>query len=144
LVLLNISKVGLDNVDYITADILQILKENHIPLEHISTGIDDISLFVENNKNYNLDKVIEEIEHKLDDKTETQVSVKRDIALACLSGNGMKGSVGVFAKAATILSENHINIISTSQPASERNIIFFVLAKDVKKAVQVLYNGFIK
>ncbi len=142
--ILQIAQNGLNDIDYITSDVLAILKKYKISIEHISTGIDDFSIIINKKYLYDLDKVILDIKQKLNNFNECIVEIKKDIGLLCVSGKGMKGRVGILSKLTTVLANNEINIISINQPSSERNIIFFINNKDINKAIKEIYNSFIK
>ncbi len=142
--ILQIWQDGLNEIQCITADILNILKKNKIPIEHISTGIDDISIILENKYLDQFKKTVIQIKKRLDGNSQTEIKIKKNIGLLCISGKGMKNEIGILAKITTVLSQAGINIISINQASSERNIICFIDNKNINKAIKEIYYNFIK
>jgi len=142
--ILQIGQNGLNEIDYITADILRILKDNQIPIEHITSGIDDISIILDNKYLSKIEKIKVKIKKILNPKIDTNLSIKENVGLICVAGQGMKNEIGLFSEITRVLSQARINIIALNQPSTERNIIIFVDKKNIDKAIKKIYQKCIK
>lgn len=69
-------------------------------------------------------------------KTETA------LAVIALVGDRMKNHTGISGKFFSALGKNGVNIRAISQGSSERNITAVILAKDVRKAINVTHEVF--
>ncbi len=121
--------------------LLTVLEEYDIPLEHLPTGIDTVSLIIA--KKYledNLDDVIEEM--KLQTRAET-VEVYENMALIATVGARMASKPGVAATLFDALREAKVNIRMIDQGSSEMNIIVGVKNRDFETAIKAIYNAFV-
>jgi aspartate kinase len=123
--------------------ILQMLEEEHIPFDHMPSGIDNLSIilkqsFLDEQKEK---RIVERIQNELhtDD-----ISVVRDLALVMIVGEGMRNTRGITARASGSLAAAGINLEMISQGPSEVSMIFGVRASECKKAVCALYEEFFK
>lgn len=123
--------------------ILQMLEEEHIPFDHMPSGIDNLSIIL---KQSYLDeqkekRIVERIQNELhtDD-----ISVVRDLALVMIVGEGMRNTRGITSRASGALAAAGINLEMISQGPSEVSMIFGVRASECKKAVCALYEEFFK
>ena len=122
--------------------LLSVLEENNIPLEHLPSGIDTVSLVVA--KKYledNLDEIIDEI--KMQTKPDT-IEVYENMALIATVGARMASVPGVAAKLFTSLYDADVNIRMIDQGSSEMNIIVGVKNKDFETAIKAIYNAFVE
>ena len=118
-----------------------ILEDHDVTIEHIPSGIDTVSVIV-NNKiiDGKLDEIVEEFERQL--KPES-VDVAPDVALIATVGVGMAARTGTSAKLFTALAEAGVNIRMIDQGSSEMNIIVGVANKDFEKAIRAIYEAFV-
>lgn len=121
--------------------ILQMLEEEHIPFEHIPSGIDNLSIIL---KQKFLDpqkeqKIVERIKNELD---VDDISVDRDIALIMIVGEGMRHTLGITARASSALAAAGINLEMINQGPSEVSMMFGVRSYEREKAVKALYDEF--
>jgi len=87
---------------------------------------------------------------KLDGEFENEISRRKvnraqgegDLAIVAMVGDKMKESIGLAGRAFKLLGDNGINIRAIAQGGTERNISIVVSAKDTKKALNVLHDGF--
>jgi aspartate kinase len=141
--------------------LLSIFREHRISIDQITTGIDSIGLSVsekEFDQKSTYTGIAEGVRKSIDItefanylKTQLKadkVQVRRNKALICVVGEGMRHTVGVLSRISRALFENKINIETIDQGPSERNIVFGVdCSKDkdnAKKAVNAIYNEFFK
>ena len=121
--------------------LLEILDDYEVPLEHLPSGIDTISVVVSAKKlDGKLDDVLEEIQRKLQPDT---VDVFENMSLIATVGGGMAKRRGVSARLFTALSEVGVNIRMIDQGSSEMNIIVGVENKDFETAIKAIYNAFV-
>ena len=122
--------------------LLTILEDFDVNVEHIPSGIDNISLVV-NKKDIEgkIDDIVDEIRRKLAPDT---IEVFEEMALIATVGHGMSARQGTSAKLFTALAEAGVNIRMIDQGASEINIIIGVVTSDFEKAIRVIYNAFVE
>lgn len=121
--------------------LLEILDDYEVPLEHMPSGIDTISIVVsEKNLNGKLDDMLEEIQRKLQPDS---IDIFENMSLIATVGSGMAKRSGVSAKLFTAISEAGINIRMIDQGSSEMNIIVGVEDKDFEAAIKAIYKAFV-
>lgn len=120
--------------------ILSILENNNVAFEHIPSGIDSISLVIDDAELDNkLDIILEEIENQC--KPDSLVAYP-NMALIAVVGEGMIKTKGISAKLFSALSKNDINIRMISQGSSELSIFVGVENEDFENAIRAAYKAF--
>ena len=118
-----------------------ILEDHDIAIEHIPTGVDTLSVVVDNNVlDGRLDEVIDDFKRQLKPDT---IEVFQNVALIATVGHGMSSRPGVAAALFTALAKEKINIRMIDQGSSEMNIIVGVENKDFEKAIKAIYEAFV-
>ena len=118
-----------------------ILEDYDIPIEHIPSGVDTLSVVIDNNVlDGKLDEILDEFERQLKPDT---MEVFEDMALIATVGHGMLSRTGVSAALFTALAEKKINIRMIDQGSSEMNIIVGVENKDFETAIKAIYAAFV-
>lgn len=119
----------------------QIFEELELTLEHMPSGIDEMTVILRRDQLtpgkqaallYRLKK-----ELQADD-----VHIEADICLVMLVGEGMVNSVGTTALATQALANAGVNLEMINQGSSEISIMFGIIEKDEKKAVEAIYKAF--
>ena len=121
--------------------VLDVIGKHRISFEHLPSGIDTMSLVIDNEflKKDILPTLIEEIKEAVHpDKIYTH----EKIALVATVGHGMANSVGTSARLFTALSRAGINVNIIDQGSSERNIIVGVEEEDFAECIRAIYNEF--
>lgn len=119
-----------------------IFEDFDIPIEHIPSGIDTVSVVASGKY---MEGAIEEITATIDAQLHPDsVDVYDNIALIATVGSGMSMKRGTAAKLFTALAENDINIRMIDQGSSEMNIIVGVENKDYEKAIHAIYDAFVE
>lgn len=120
--------------------ILMILARENIPVEHIPSGIDTISLVIESCflPDLKLRNIIEMINEAVEPDV---VRIIENIALVATVGHGMS-SVGTSARLFGALAAADINIKMIDQGSSELNIIVGVRNEDYEKCIRAIYSEF--
>ena len=112
-----------------------VLEDFDIPIEHIPSGIDTLSVVISNKQlDGKLEDVLDEFERQL---KPDHLEVSDDIALIATVGAGMSLRTGVSAKLFTALAEEKVNIRMIDQGSSEMNIIVGVENRDFEKAIKI-------
>lgn len=120
--------------------LLSILEVNGVPFENMPSGIDAVSLVIEDRHLKNkLSKIVKEIETQCEPDS---IEVYPNMALIATVGIGMAKSKGMAAKVFDALSEKSINIRMINQGSSEINITVGVETSDFEDAVKAIYNAF--
>lgn len=121
--------------------ILSVIEKHGISFEHLPSGIDTMSLVIDNAhlKNGILETLLKEMNEAVNpDKIYTH----ENIALIATVGHGMANNIGTSARLFTALSESNINVIMIDQGSSELNIIVGVDNKDCDECIRAIYREF--
>lgn len=122
--------------------LLEILDDYEVPMEHMPSGIDTISIVVSGKKlNGKLDDILEEIQRKLQPDA---IDVFENMSLIATVGSGMAKRRGVSAKLFAALYGAGVNIRMIDQGSSEMNIIVGVEDKDFETAIKAIYKAFVE
>jgi aspartate kinase len=123
--------------------LLSIFEEMNLSYEHCPSGVDNISIILDQNqlKPEDVNNIIRTIDDRL---KPDDIKVEFGIALAAVVGEGLLHKIGVLSQAAAALSKAGVNIKLCNQGSSEISIIFGIDASDEKKAVNAMYNEFFK
>lgn len=123
-----------------TRKLLQIFENHRISIEHVPTGIDDISVVVRSKYLTNsLDSILEDIQRILNPDS---MMVEDDLAIMVIVGEGMVDTPGMAKKAATALADENISIRMINQGSSEISMFFTISMEDRKKAIHAMYDAY--
>ena len=122
-------------------NVLQVFEDNGVSIEHMPSGIDTMSIFV--NKD-----VFEEKEQKIladihKAVNPDHIELESNLALIAVVGRGMKSTRGTAGRIFSALAHAHINVKMIDQGSSELNIIIGVRHDDFKNAIRALYEIFV-
>ncbi len=121
--------------------VLSVIGRHNISFEHLPSGVDTMSLVLDNAflKDGMKEILIDEFEKAVQpDKIYTH----DDIALIAVVGRGMVKNVGTSARVFKAIAEAGINVNMIDQGSSELNIIIGVENKDCDTCIRALYNEF--
>ena len=121
--------------------VVQCFEEKNIPLEHLLSGIDTMTVIVHESKFIEYEQEILSRITKLA-KPES-LEVESGISLIAVVGRSMKSQAGTAAKIFSALADARINIRMIDQGASELNIIVGVLNEDFERAIRSIYHIFV-
>jgi len=121
--------------------VLSVIGKHGISFEHLPSGIDTMSLVIDNEflKDGILETLMEEMQEKV---YPDRIYAHEDIALVATVGHGMAKNVGTSARLFKALSDAHINVNMIDQGSSELNIIVGVESSDCAACIQAIYNEF--
>lgn len=124
-------------------DVLTVLKDENIPVEHIPTGTDTMSLVIDGNylTKERLKGIISTIKEAVSPDT---VRVLENVALIATVGHGMSSSVGTSARLFNAIAKANINIKMIDQGSSELNVIVGVNDDDYENCIRAIYYEFFR
>jgi aspartate kinase len=122
--------------------VLSILEEAGLSFEHMPSGIDSISVYLDQNQLRSTEMTGEIVRRMYRDLSAEKVEVEHDKAMVIAVGEGMKHHVGVAARLVAALARQKFNIEMINQGASELSIIVGVRAEDAESAVRALYDEY--
>ena len=119
-----------------------IIEDHDMTIEHLPTGIDTMSVVIDNKVlNGKQDEIVEECKYQLKPDS---IEVVEDMALIATVGAGMSARKGTSARLFTALAEAGVNIRMIDQGSSEMNIIVGVEEKDFETAIKAIYKAFVE
>ena len=139
---LSLYKKGLSNEVGTMRRIFQVIEEHEIPLEYTPNSIDTICLVLPGpqleKKQHGIVASLEEALHP------DKIEITKGIAIIAAIGRKMVNHPGVAGKIFSALGDAGIPIRMISQGSRAVNIILGVDNRDFARAVQVLYDSFVK
>lgn len=137
---LRIEKDQMNSVVGFVAEILTILANYGITIEHIPTGIDTMSVIIASSA---LEGKRDALLAELHDKMHPDyMDIEDDVALIAVVGRGMVRHKGTAAKIFTACAKAGVNILMIDQGSSEINIILGVDSQDCEKSIVAIYDAF--
>ena len=122
--------------------ILSVLENNGISFEHQPSGIDTVSVIIEDSQLTGpLDIVLASIRAECNPD---EIKVCRDIAMIAVVGRSMIHACGVAAKVFTAIAHAGINIRTINQDLGEMTIIIGVEGQDYEQAIRSIYSAFVE
>ena len=122
--------------------ILDVLEDNDISFEHLPSGVDTMSVIVSTSYlDARRERVITSINKRV---RPDSVVIEDGLALLAVVGRGMVKAKGTAARVFYAISNAGINIRMIDQGSSELNIIVGVEEHDLNKALNAIYNEFVK
>ena len=120
--------------------VLEVFENNGISFEHMPSGIDTMTVFV------NMEQFIPKEQLVLSQLHQAvhpdSIELEADLALIAVVGRGMKNSTGCAYKIFKALAEANVNIKMIDQGSSEMNIIVGVRNSDFNNAIKTIYKAF--
>ncbi len=121
--------------------VLSLIEKRGISFEHLPSGIDTMSLVIENA--YLKDGVLQELIKEIEEvATPDKIFCHENIALVATVGHGMAKNVGTSARLFKALSGAGINVNMIDQGSSELNIIVGVENEDCAACIKAIYDEF--
>ena len=122
--------------------VLQAFEENDISFEHMPSGIDTMTLFVEEKAFAPKEQLVISAIHKLAEPD--SIEIESGIALIAVVGRGMKSVRGTAGRIFAALAHARINVRMIDQGSSELNIIIGVDNEDFELAIKAIYDIFVE
>ncbi len=122
-------------------DVLDVLAENGICIEHMPSSIDSMTVIVDS---AHLDGKVDEIVTQIRKKVNPDdIYVEDGVALIAVVGKGMCRTRGVAARIFAALAHARINVKMIDQGSSELNVIVGVNEEDFEQATRCIYDMFV-
>lgn len=138
--MINIEKALMNKERGFGRRVLSVLEECGVSFELMPSGIDNLSVIVEDAElEHKRNAIIKGIQRTCQPD---RVWLTEDLALIATVGQGMAGTVGIAARLTTALAEAGVNIRVIDQGSSENNIIVGVQEDDLDRAVRAIYDAF--
>jgi aspartate kinase len=139
---INVEKYMMNKTVGFGAALLSILSGYGINYEHSPTGIDSMTVVLEQKPfEKHRRNILNDINNKL---SPDNISVKENLGLVAVVGEGMNGNCNISSNIMSVLSKNNIQTKIINQGASENNIIFGINTDDYKRAIKSLYGALIE
>ncbi len=121
--------------------VLEVLSRHGVSFEHLPSGIDTMSLVIDNDflKNGVLETLMEEMRKAVNPD---RIYTHENIALVATVGHGMANNIGTSARLFKALSDANINVIMIDQGSSELNIIVGVDNEKCADCINAIYREF--
>jgi len=84
----------------------------------------------------------EEFQKEIELNNELKILIEKNLSIIAIVGERMKNTPGISATLFTSLGRNGINVIATAQGSSELNISVVIKNESLKKALNVIHDGF--
>lgn len=127
-----------------TRRLLRVFEKYGVNIEHIPSGIDNLSVIVRSNQfdgNNKKENILKEIEERMNPDW---IGIEENLALLVIVGEGMERHIGVANKATKALADHNINIRMMNQGSSEISMVFAVRMEDDDLALSSVYNEYFK
>ena len=138
---INIEKAMMNNEIGFGRKVLEVFENNCISFEHIPSGIDTMTIFVQQKDFEEKEqKVLAELHRAVDPD---MIELETDLALIAVVGRGMRATRGTAGIIFSALAHANINIRMIDQGSSELNIIIGVRSNDFESAIKAIYDIFV-
>jgi bifunctional aspartokinase / homoserine dehydrogenase 1 len=84
----------------------------------------------------------DEFRNEIDHNNELKVLIEKNLSIIAIVGERMKNTPGISATLFKALGRNGINVVATAQGSSELNISVVIKNESLKKALNVIHDGF--
>ncbi len=140
-VVILIEKSHMNNEVGFVRKVLTVLEREGVSVEHIPSGIDTMSVVLEEEQveGYKLERILEGIK---DEAEPDVIRVMENVALIATVGHGMSSSIGTSARLFKAMAAANVNAKMIDQGSSELNIIVGVKNEDMEKCIAAIYHEF--
>lgn len=138
---INVYKESIAKFPQVMTQVLELFEHYHIPLEHLTMGIDSFTVVTATAKiKERLYDIVSDIKHQA---APDKISIEEGLALIAVVGRRMRETPGVSGKLFSALGSHAINIRMIAQGTDEISIIVGVSNADFTQTIKVLYDQFI-
>ncbi len=89
-----------------------------------------------------IEAIEEEFKMEITEKNEIKINIEKELSIVAIVGEGMRHTPGISANLFQSLGRNGINVIGIAQGSSELNISVVINKSSLKKALNVIHEGF--
>ena len=143
--LITLQGPGMVGVKGISSRLFGILANNNINIILITQASSEytITFAVNPSDAKNAVSLLEkEFEKELKLRNELIIHLEKDLSIIAIVGERMKNTPGISANLFSSLGRNGISVIATAQGSSELNISVVIRKESLKKALNVIHEGF--
>ena len=138
---INIEKAMMNSEVGFGRKVLSVFEKYGISFEHMPSGIDTMSIFVQQSLfEEHEQSVIAGIHRAVEPD---HIELDSDLALIAVVGRGMKSARGTAGRIFSALAHARVNVKMIDQGSSELNIIVGVRNEDFETAVKAVYDIFV-
>ncbi len=143
--LITLQGSGMVGVTDITGRLFNALSHNNINIILITQGSSEYSVTFAINPR-NTEKAIEilemEFEPEIKLRSELNIVIEKELSVIAIVGEQMKNTPGISANLFSSLGRNGISVMAIAQGSSELNISVVIRKESLKKALNVIHEGF--
>ena len=122
--------------------VLEVLEEHNVSFEHLPSGIDTMGIVVSDAElGDKTDAIIKDITKEV---APDHIGVEDGLALIAVVGRGMISAKGTAGRVFRAIASKGVNIRMIDQGSSEINIIIGVDETDYVRAIEAIYEEFVK
>ncbi|MBO7515277.1 MAG: aspartate kinase, partial [Lachnospiraceae bacterium] len=121
--------------------VLTAFEENDLSFEHVPSGIDTMTVFVDQHAFEEKEQNVISALHRLVEPD--SVEVDSDLALIAIVGRGMRSTRGTAGRIFSALAHARVNVRMIDQGSSELNVIVGVDNADFETAIRAIYDIFV-
>ncbi len=143
--LITLQGSGMVGVTGITGRLFNLLSKHNINIVLITQGSSEYSVtFAINPRDsQNAIEILEkEFEPEIKLRNELNILIEKELSVIAIVGEKMKNKPGISANLFSSLGRNGISVIATAQGSSELNISVVIKKESLKKALNVIHEGF--
>lgn len=138
---INIHKDMMNSQIGFCRDVLSVLADHQVPLEHMPSSIDSMTVIVDAK---HLKGIEDEVRTEIIKAVHPDaIDTEENIALIAVVGRGMCRTRGVAARIFAALAHARINVRMIDQGSSELNVIVAVKEADFEQAIRCIYDMFV-
>ena len=121
--------------------VLTAFEENALSFEHVPSGIDTMTVFVDQHAFEEKEQNVISALHRLVEPD--SVEVDSDLVLIAIVGRGMRSTRGTAGRIFSALAHARVNVRMIDQGSSELNVIVGVDNADFETAIRAIYDIFV-
>ena len=122
--------------------VLEQFEKNGLSFEHMPSGIDTMTVIVNQAEFEPKEQEVLAGIHR--NTTPDSIDIEPGLALIAVVGRAMKSAKGTAFRIFEALAKSEVNVKMIDQGSSELNIIIGVLEDELERAMQAIYNAFVK
>ncbi len=138
---INIEKAMMNSEVGFCRKVLNVFEEKEISIEHMPSGIDTMTIFVQQDQFQEHEQHILSAIHR--EVSPDCIDLEADLALVAVVGRGMKSTRGTAGRIFSALAHADVNVKMIDQGSSELNIIIGVRNADFESAIKAIYDIFV-
>ena len=143
--LITIQGSGMVGVTGISGRLFSTLAENNINIILITQASSEFSIsfaIKPADTKTAKDAIHKEFRHEVDHMKSIRILIEKELSIIAIVGERMRHTPGISAKLFRSLGRNGINVIAIAQGSSELNISVVITKQSLKKALNVIHEGF--